>query len=161
MDPFGSGIASARPQGDTDNHRYITALHEAMIPNWTSRDFSKFVDACRAIVDEIAGKENIGDGKNQLVRCETLYQQTLYLWERIWPEVDGMGEEHGLEDGNASQSPAPQENGGTGGPSGTNGTGPGNDKRDAIEIQDDGEEDVNSPYGGTGLGAVAAANQTV
>jgi hypothetical protein len=161
MDPFGpGGVESTRPHGNADN-RYITALHDAMIPNWTSRDFSKFVDACRSIVDEIAGKENMGDGKNQLVRCETLYQQTLFLWERIWPEVDGMGEEHGLEDGNASESPAQQDRSGVAGPSGTNGAGPGNDKGDAIEIQDDGEEDVNSPYGGTGLGAIAAANQSV
>lgn len=159
MDPFSSGIGSTRP-GGTDG-RYITALHDSMIPNWTSRDFSKFVDACRAIVDEIASKESIGDGKNQLLRCETLYQQTLYLWERIWPEVDGMGEEHGLEEDNASQSPAQQESSAAAGPSNTNGTGPGNDKRDAIEIQDDAEEDVDSPYGGTGLGAVAAANQSV
>lgn len=160
MDPFGSGIASTRPNGDTDN-RYITALHDAMIPNWTSRDFSKFVDACRAIVDEIAGKENIGDGKNQLARCETLYQQSLYLWERIWPEVDGMGQPHGLEDDDASESVAQPDNSATAGPSGTNGTGPGTNKRDTVEIEGDGDNDLDSPYGGTGLGAVAAANQSV
>lgn len=160
MDPFGSGIASARPNGETDN-RYITALHEAMIPNWTSRDFSKFVDACRAIVDEIAGKENIGDGKNQLARCETLYQQSLYLWERIWPEVDGMGQQHGMEDDNPSESSRQAESGAAPGPSSTNGTGPGTEKRDATEIQEDADDDVDSPYGGTGLGAVAAANQSV
>jgi hypothetical protein len=158
MDPFGSGVASTRPNNSDADNRYITALHEAMIPNWTSRDFSKFVDACRAIVDEIASKERHGDGNNLLSRCETLYTQSLYLWERIWPEVNGMGDDDDLE---ASQSPAADASGVEAGPSATNGTGYGGDKRDAIEIQDDGEEDLSSPYGGTGLGAVAAANQSV
>lgn len=99
----------------------------------------------------------------------------MFLWERIWPEVDGLGEENDLADGDhdTSQTPGrPQSGGHVAGPSGTNGSAP--NKTNPIEIgdEDDDEDDaddnddapmdsVDSPYGGTGLGAVHAANQAV
>ena len=70
---------------------------------------------------------------------------------QMWPEVNGMGEEKdGAEDGEGP-SRAPEH---------------GNEP-DPIENEDDDaerDEDapaVDSPYAGTGLGAVAAANRAV
>ncbi|KXT01263.1 hypothetical protein AC578_3798 [Pseudocercospora eumusae] len=162
-----SDSSSARPaNGLSDQH--LAALQEALIPNWTSREFSKFVDACRAIVDELANAETTGSGRDQLLRCEQQYQQVIYLWERVWPEVDGMGQENDLDDADVPQESSnlsqtlgrSQNDGNVAGPSRSNGT---ERKEEPIEIQDDddnGQElSIDSPYGGTGLGAVAAANQ--
>lgn len=124
------------------------------------------MDACRAIVDELANAETTGSGKEQLARCELQYQQVVFLWERIWPEVNGMGEEEDLADEEAS--PDRQRSNSMAGPSGTNGTQKTVTKADPIEIEDDDDNNdrdddaptdmVDSPYGGTGLGAIAAAN---
>lgn len=162
MDPYGTA-STMRPTNGSDQH--VSALQEALIPNWTSREFSKFVDACRAIVDELANAETTGSGREQLTRCESQFQQVLFLWERLWPEVDGLGEENELGDGHDTSRP--QSGGNIAGPSGTNGNAT---KTDPIEIGDDDDdnadgdhdapmESVDSPYGGTGLGAVHAANQ--
>ncbi|KAF7191124.1 putative transcription factor [Pseudocercospora fuligena] len=164
--PYGDP-GSVRPaNGLSDQH--LAALQEALIPNWTSREFSKFVEACRAIVDELANAETTGSGRDQLLRCEQQYQQVIYLWERVWPEVDGMGQENDLDDADVPQESTnlsqtlgrSQNHGNVAGPSRSNGT---ERKQEPIEIQDDddnGQElSMDSPYGGTGLGAVAAANQ--
>lgn len=175
MNPYSNGPATARTNG-ADQH--IPALSEALITNWSSRDFSKFVDVCRTIVDELANAENNqNSGLEQLLRCEGQYQQVLFLWERIWPEVNGMGEQSELGDTTArdSESTEPEQTDTTGiaGPSGTNGTSNSVDKGEPIEIDDDdddenggGDDDApndpaDSPYGGTGLGAIAAANSAV
>ncbi|KJX96474.1 hypothetical protein TI39_contig623g00009 [Zymoseptoria brevis] len=156
LDPY----AAPTPAASRSDQQHATALREALIPNWTSREFCKFVDACRAIVDEIANKESVGDGRHQLSQCELLYKQVVFLWERIWPEVDGMGEEK-TEDDVAGKVAGAEGNGESG--QGKNG---GN----SIEIQADGDDDadgdgdgegaIDSPYGGTGLEAVAAANRS-
>ncbi|KAK4504333.1 hypothetical protein PRZ48_005249 [Zasmidium cellare] len=169
MDPYG-GSSISRPGNSSDQH--ISALQEALIPNWTSREFSKFVDACKAIVDELANAETTGSGREQLTRCESQYQQIIFLWERIWPEVDGLGEEEDLADGDHDTSHTAGRPQSGAGPSGTNGNSA--NKSDPIEIGDDDDDDdgadgnddapmdsVDSPYGGTGLGAVHAANQAV
>lgn len=181
MDPYGNGPPTART--NTGNDQHISALQEALIPNWTSREFSKFVDACRAIVDELANAETTGSGREQLTRCELQYQQVIFLWERIWPDVNGMGEENDLADeslrDSESQDPVRPESSGMAGPSNANGnnstTNTGG-KTETIQIDDDEEEEedegsrshmqdapmeADSPYGGTGLGAIAAANQGV
>jgi hypothetical protein len=69
------------------------ALHQALIPNWTSPAFSKFVDATRALVDELANITTTRDGKEEMSRCEEIFRQICWLQERFWPDVDGMGEE--------------------------------------------------------------------
>jgi hypothetical protein len=74
-----------------DSH--IIALHQALIPNWTSPAFSKFVDATRALVDELANITTTRDGKEEMVRCEEIFRQICWLEERFWPDVNGMGEE--------------------------------------------------------------------
>jgi hypothetical protein len=202
--PYGDAPTPFRPVASSSSDQHVTALQEALIPNWTSREFTKFVDACRAIVDELANAETTGSGRDQLLRCEGVYQQIIFLWDRIWPDVDGMGQEKEVVDGNessptpAQQSAAnanhPQHHGGAvAGPSGTHPQGNNNGtssnpntqqpskeaetKPEPIEIddeeaEDDGDEErenseegpamtehLDSPYGGTGLGAVAAANQ--
>jgi hypothetical protein len=75
-----------------DSH--IVALHQALIPNWTSPAFSKFVDATRALVDELANITTTRDGKEEMARCEEIFRQICWLEERFWPDVNGMGEEN-------------------------------------------------------------------
>ncbi|TKA79107.1 hypothetical protein B0A49_01830 [Cryomyces minteri] len=72
---------------------HIAALHQALIPNWTSSAFVKFVESCRSIVDELANASTGGNGKEDLARCESVFAQICWLEERFWPDVDGMGEE--------------------------------------------------------------------
>ena len=69
------------------------ALHQALIPNWTSPAFSKFVDATRVLVDELANTTTSPNGKEEMLRCEDVFRQICWLEERFWPDVDGMGEE--------------------------------------------------------------------
>lgn len=143
--PFGQ----PRVNGEASN-THNAALREALIPNWTSPGFSKFVDACKAIVDELANAQTTGNGAVELQSCELVFKQVVWLWKQMWPEVTGMGEEDDTaEDGEGSQT-----------------NGDGMDADAPIEIQDDNEggrdDDApasDSPYGGTGLGAVAAANR--
>ncbi|KAH9861081.1 hypothetical protein IAQ61_010817 [Plenodomus lingam] len=76
------------------NEAHIAALHQAFIPNWTSPAFSKFVDATRALVDELANITTTRDGKEEMQRCEEVFRQTCWLQQRFWPVVDGMGEDN-------------------------------------------------------------------
>lgn len=135
-------------QSSSDN-QHITALHEAFIQNWTSANFVRFVSACKSIVDEVANAQTTGNGKTEMMACERVFRQAVWLWEQIWPEVDGMGEEDELADDRNTATQARAD-----GEAGTNG-----DK--AIEIEDDIDADgaADSPYGGTGLGAIAAHNR--
>ena len=144
--PFGPPQPNGAPGSS-----YNAALREALIPNWTSAGFSKFVEACKAIVDELANAQTSGNGAVELNNCELLFKQVVWLWKQMWPEVTGMGEEK--DTGDDGEGPS-QANGG------------GNDPDGPIEIDDDDEagrdEDApgaDSPYGGTGLGAIAAANR--
>jgi len=75
----------------TETH--IVALHQALLPNWISPAFIKFVEASRALVDELANITTTRDGKEEMLRCEEVFRQICWLAERIWPSVDGMGEE--------------------------------------------------------------------
>jgi hypothetical protein len=88
--PFGPDGSSS-----LSNDAHINALHQALIPNWTSPAFSKFVDACRSIVDEVANAMTTGNGREEMLRCEQTFKQALWLWKGIWPDVNGMGESHG------------------------------------------------------------------
>ncbi|KAF2261389.1 heme oxygenase-like protein [Lojkania enalia] len=88
---YASSFSTSLSSPSTDSH--IIALHQALIPNWTSPAFSKFVDACRALVDELANTTTTRDGKEEMQRCEEIFRQICYLIERFWPDVDGMGEE--------------------------------------------------------------------
>lgn len=129
--------------GSSEQNPHIAALHESLIPNWTSQGFVKFVEACKAIVDELANSQTTGSGAVELSNCEVNFRQVVWLWKQIWPEVTGMGEERDDVD---EPSPANGQ--------GDNGDGP-------IEIDEDEDEGMpaESPYGGTGLGVVDAANR--
>ncbi|KAF2465306.1 heme oxygenase-like protein [Lindgomyces ingoldianus] len=88
---YASSFSTSLSTPSTDSH--IIALHQALIPNWTSPAFSKFVDATRALVDELANITTTRDGKEEMTRCEEIFRQICWLEERFWPDVDGMGEE--------------------------------------------------------------------
>lgn len=88
---YASSFASTLSGTSSENH--IAALHQSLIPNWTSPAFSKFVDACRALVDELANSSTLPNGKEEMLRCEQVFRQICWLEERFWPDVDGMGEE--------------------------------------------------------------------
>lgn len=143
--PFGRPQANAASADGT----HTAALREALIPNWTSTGFGKFVEACKAIVDELANGQTTGNGKAELDACSTTFEQAIWLWKMMWPEVDGMGREK-----EAVQAEEEEQANGDG-------------DNEPIEIQDDDDntagrdEDAptDSPYGGTGLGAIAAANR--
>ncbi|KAF2748367.1 heme oxygenase-like protein [Sporormia fimetaria CBS 119925] len=95
---YASSFQTSMSTPSTETH--IVALHQALIPNWTSPAFSKFVDATRALVDEHANITTARDGKEEMLRCEEIFRQICWIGERFWPDVDGMGE----EDENAAMS---------------------------------------------------------
>ena len=88
---YASNFSNSLSTPSTDSH--IVALHQALIPNWTSPAFSKFVDATRVLVDELANTTTSPNGKEEMLRCEEVFRQICWLEERFWPDVDGMGEE--------------------------------------------------------------------
>jgi len=153
------------PNYSASSDSHIAALHQSIIPNWTSPAFTKFVDAIRAVVDELANAQTSGNGREEMTRCESAWMQVLWLWERSWPDVDGMGEEdesatverlsgNGIRASASAAAPSASATG--------NG---------ATVVIDDGDDDsdgvaqvrrpsgsYDSPYGGSGLQAVEAAN---
>lgn len=145
----------------SDTHN--AALHHSLIPNWTSPAFGKFVDACRSVVDELANAQTSGNGREEMTRCEGTWKQVLWLWERTWPEVDGMGE----EDESASVD---RFSGGMRARGSTDVAAEGaTSDRDADTADDDvveitrrgsamGGSPYVSPYGGSGSQAVESAN---
>lgn len=88
------------------NDAHIIALHQALIPNWTSPAFSKFVDATRALVDELANITTTRDGKEEMLRCEEIFRQICWLEQRFWPDVDSMGDDADDADADVKTGPA-------------------------------------------------------
>lgn len=88
---YASTFNTALPTSSAEAH--IAALHQTLIPNWTSPAFNKFVDASRALVDELANITTTRDGKEESTRCEEVFKQVCWLSQRFWPDVNGMGEE--------------------------------------------------------------------
>jgi thiaminase len=88
---YAASFTSTLSGPTTETH--IAALHQSLIPNWTSPAFSKFVDACRSLVDELANSSTDHNGKEMMQRCDQVFKQICWLEERFWPDVDGMGEE--------------------------------------------------------------------
>lgn len=170
----GSPVTGANPfapDGSSSNEAHVNALHQALIPNWTSPAFSKFVDACRSIVDEVANSMTAGNGREEMMRCEQTFKQALWLWKGIWPDVNGMGESEEFANATQQMGPAatPQRQ--------STEAGQDSARRDSsknapIDLQDDesaehsvGPEShdgdaAQTPYGGTGLGVVHHANQS-
>ncbi|OQO14949.1 hypothetical protein B0A48_00331 [Cryoendolithus antarcticus] len=170
--PGDSANPYAQSSAIPSDEPHLAALHQSLVPNWTSPAFSKFVDACRAIVDELANSQTSGNGREEMARCETVFKQAIWLWQRLWPAVDGMGsEQDDLDMSNMGASVSPVV-GKSGSGAHTNvGASSSRNNGGTIQIQDDDEDEdhdtndqdahggsMDSPFGGTGLGAVHAAN---
>nr|OQO21742.1 hypothetical protein B0A51_09094 [Rachicladosporium sp. CCFEE 5018] len=170
--PGNSANPYAQNSATGSGEPHLAALHQALVPNWTSPAFSKFVDACRAIVDELANSQTSGNGREEMARCETVFKQAIWLWERLWPAVDGMGsEQDDLDMSNMDASVSPVVGKSGSGAHANVGASSSRNNGGTIQIQDDDEDEDNdtnnqdahgesmdSPFGGTGLGAVHAAN---
>lgn len=72
-------------------------ISESLIPNWTSDGFGKFVNACKAVVDELANSRNRGNGAKELKDTEQDFNQVLWLWKQIWPDVTDVDREEDTE----------------------------------------------------------------
>lgn len=90
---YASTFFNSLPTSANDSH--IVALHQVLIPNWTSSASNKFLDATRALVDELANITTTKDGKEEMMRCEEVFRQICWLEERFWPVVDDNGDESG------------------------------------------------------------------
>jgi len=139
LNPTGSSSNMYSTSENNADSPHISALHDAFIQNWTSANFVRFVSACKAIVDEVANAQTTGNGKTEMTACERRFVQAIAMWGQIWPEVDGMGEEDAGADADG------------------NGTGEKPIEIDDDDVDADGAAD--SPYGGTGLGAIEAHNR--
>lgn len=53
-----------------------------LIPNWSSADFTTFVDEVARLLDE-----SFEDGKGDMKRAEELWNQVLDVEEIFWPKV--------------------------------------------------------------------------
>jgi hypothetical protein len=91
---------NSQTNGVSSSH--TAAVMEALIPNWTSAGFGKFVDACKAIVDELANAQTTGNGAKELANAEQVFAHMCWIWGQIWPEIappepekDDEGEENG------------------------------------------------------------------
>lgn len=73
------------------------------MPNCTSPAANKFLDATRALVDELANITTTRDGKEEMIRCEEVFRQMCWVAERYWPVVD----ENGAAVGSSMQSGMP------------------------------------------------------
>ena len=160
---FSSGLHQPILPYSSNGDSHNAALHQSLIPNWTSAAFAKFVDACKAVVDELANAETSPNGREQMSRCLSAFNQVLWLWERTWPSVDGMGEENESASAERFNSNGMRPRSSTGGQAdglqdqdGHNG-----DDDDVVEIRREsmgGAASYVSPYGADGLRAVEAAN---
>ncbi|KAK3726006.1 hypothetical protein LTR37_000154 [Vermiconidia calcicola] len=103
--PGSFDLMNPHDQGTTKRDLHTAAIHEAFIPNWTSAGFSQFVDACKAIVDEIANAQTTGNGAKELNNSVEVFAQVLWFWKQIWPDVTGMGEDNGAAENGESENP--------------------------------------------------------
>lgn len=72
-------------------------IAELLIPNWTSDGFGKFVEACKAIVDELANSQNSSNGAKELKNAEEVFGQVIWLWKQIWPAVADLCEDYNVD----------------------------------------------------------------
>ncbi|KAF2633114.1 hypothetical protein BU25DRAFT_406368 [Macroventuria anomochaeta] len=96
--PSGAPATSYGGQA-TPRDGHTTALREAVIENWKSENFGRFVDACRSIVDELAMVQTTGNGRAEMSACERVFKQAIWLWGQIFPEVIGMEQLDDLNNG--------------------------------------------------------------
>lgn len=135
---------------------HIAALHQSLIPNWTSPAFAKFVDACRSVVDDLANAQTTGNGKDEMMRCDNAFRQVIWLWEKTWPDPETKSAQE--EDADTQGAEGMQ---GAEGDADADGD-EDDDDESIVEVNGhggvhDGPSTYMSPYGGTGLQAVEAA----
>lgn len=75
-------------------------LHQSLMPMWTSDTFVQLADTCRRLVDELANMQLIGNGREEMTRCEAAYKQVLWLWPQLWPDPT-QGQVHAQEHSHA------------------------------------------------------------
>jgi thiaminase len=64
------------------------ALRRGFIPNWSNREFEKFVDDIRDVTDELAGRvKGAEEGEREKGKCVGWWRQVLWLEERFWPKM--------------------------------------------------------------------------
>lgn len=145
-------------QAPSPDDAHISALHDSFIQNWTSANYIRFVEACKAIVDELANAQTSGNGAQEMMACERSFRQSVWLWGQIWPDVSGTGEEDELTKAGADISPVVSKTAVTEISNGNASDRPLNIVDDDGG-DDDAEGEINSPFAGTGLGAVQASNR--
>ncbi|KAM0302598.1 hypothetical protein ACHAPM_004600 [Fusarium culmorum] len=112
-----SASPSAYSGQATRKDRHTTALREAFIENWKSESFSRFVDVCKSIVDELAVDHMTGNGRADTSACERVFNQAVWLWAQVFPQTTGIGigHEDSIRDG-GRENKAMNRNRSTGNP---------------------------------------------
>jgi hypothetical protein len=67
------------------------ALREAFIGNWKSENFGCFVAACKAMVDELVNVQTSKNGGTELLACQRVFKQAIWLCGQMFPEVIVLG----------------------------------------------------------------------
>ncbi|KAF7561373.1 hypothetical protein G7046_g2771 [Stylonectria norvegica] len=129
---------------------HTTALREAFIENWKSENFGRFVDVCKSIVDELAMVQATGNDRAATSACERVFNQAVWLWAHIFPQVTGVGKQSELDNGqNIFRS---RDNGAMNG---------GHSAETSVEVDDEdvAQASTNSLFSRNALGIVAPADQ--
>ena len=94
--------AAAAPASSALDEACCKALYKALIPNWTSPEFGKFVEECRDVLDDMAKDsgirlENDGQVKEkygalQVRRLENYFHEVVNLEQGFWPHIPGPDE---------------------------------------------------------------------
>ncbi|KAJ5654826.1 hypothetical protein N7490_001829 [Penicillium lividum] len=80
-------LADANGTQSKPEDGHTATLREAFIMNWKSENFGRFVGACRAIVDELDMAQPPAHGRDEMSPCERVFNQAVWLWGQIFPEV--------------------------------------------------------------------------
>ena len=63
------------------------ALRDSFIPNWTSREFTEFVQQLERLVDELMDEAHLGLIQDAQSLCKMLWEEVLDIERRFWPEM--------------------------------------------------------------------------
>lgn len=80
---YASSQADGKAYSNTNNTGAIAALHKEFIPNWTSEQFSGFVEKLAGVTDAWAAETESKDRD----ACEHLWMRVLELEAKFWPTV--------------------------------------------------------------------------
>lgn len=51
------------------------------------------MDVCKSIVDELAMVQMTGNGRAETSACERVFNQAVWLWAQVFPQITGIGEQ--------------------------------------------------------------------